>query len=103
MNTDERRKAVALTGKNPLILLKSRLASGKLLPTLIEVNHATDPRTRPGEEIVFVLRGKLRLTIAGEEFVLNEGESVEFWGTEPHSYAPIDGAPCLILSLRVSP
>lgn len=103
LSEDERRQAVANSGENPVMLLKSRLASGKLLPTYIEIHNATEPRSHPGEEFVYVVRGSLHLTIAGEQILLHEGESIDFWGSELHSYGPASDQPCAILSLRISP
>ncbi|MBS1724861.1 MAG: helix-turn-helix transcriptional regulator [Armatimonadetes bacterium] len=99
----DRKAALAGTELNPLMLLQSRLATGKMLPTLIELHHPTKPRSHPGEEFVFVLRGPVCVTVSGTSYVLETGESIEFWGTEPHSYAPRGDIPGLVLSIRVSP
>ncbi|MBS1707312.1 MAG: helix-turn-helix transcriptional regulator [Armatimonadetes bacterium] len=89
-------------GINPLMLLQSRLASGKLLPTLIEVHSPTKARSHPGEEFVYVLRGPICVTVSGDDYVLETGESIDFWGAELHAYAPVGDAAGLVLSVRVS-
>ncbi len=103
LNLAERKKAVAGTTHNPLLTLKSRLELGKILPTIIEVHHDTEARSHPGEEFVYVIRGSVRITVSGQDYVLVSGESIDFWGSEPHSYGPTGKAPALILSLRINP
>lgn len=88
---------------NPLLLLSSRLSDGKLLPTLMVINERTQPRSHPGEEFVYVLEGKIDIVVSGHTFSLSEGDSMEFWGMEPHEYAPVSGVANKILSLRVNP
>jgi transcriptional regulator with XRE-family HTH domain len=47
-----------------------------------------EPVTHPAEELVFCLRGTAKLTVAGREYLLNEGDAATFWSSERHSYAP---------------
>jgi transcriptional regulator with XRE-family HTH domain len=102
--TREERKELRQNGaKNPILLLRSRLGDGKLLPTIIEAYEPSEVRAHPGEEFVFVLRGYARVTVNGVPFDLAAGESINFWGNEPHSYAPLNGQPALMLSIRVNP
>ena len=103
LSAEERRHLVATGAKNPLVLMESRLQTGKLLPTLIEIHRASSPRSHPGEEFVFTLRGPVQITVAGREYILESGDSMNFWGSEIHSYEPVDDAPALILSVRVNP
>ena len=98
----ERSRLAAGTQSNPLMLLKSRLGTGRLLPTLIEVHHPTPARSHPGEEFVFALRGPVQVSVAGRDYVLETGESMEFWGWEPHSYSPVGNDAGLLLSIRVN-
>jgi transcriptional regulator with XRE-family HTH domain len=100
---DKRRRLVEEGAKNPLVLLRSRLGQGKLLPTLIEICEPSSTRSHPGEEFVFVLSGSVEVKVSGVGYRLDKGESIDFWGSEPHSYAPVSDAPALLLSLRVNP
>lgn len=102
LSDEERQSAVEGTSRNPLMLLKSRLGTGRLLPTLIEVHNASTTRSHPGEEFVFALRGPVRVTVTEREYVLQTGESMEFWGSEPHSYSPLGDQPGLLLSIRAN-
>ncbi|MCC6243227.1 MAG: helix-turn-helix transcriptional regulator [Gemmatimonadaceae bacterium] len=82
-------------------LLRSRLTNGRVLPTLLDIRAASSPRSHPGEEFVYVLSGKLRLTVGSSVFLLAKGESICFWSGEPHSYAPAGRTPARVLSVRV--
>ncbi len=87
----------------PLLRLKSRLPQGKVLPSILELHSASEVRSHPGEEFVFVLRGIASVTVGETTHTLKEGESIDFWSEEPHSYAPAGSAPALVLSVRVNP
>lgn len=40
-----------------------------------------------GEEIIFVLEGKILQTVDGQEFLLQAGDSMHYLGQHPHSYS----------------
>lgn len=104
LTEDERRRLVAEGARNPLLLLRSRLDQSRLLPTVIEVYEPSELRSHPGEEFVYVLRGPVRVIVDGTVYELETGESIDFWGTEMHGYAPgAGGEPGVILSVRVNP
>jgi len=83
-------------------LLRSRLPRGRVLPTILEVHRQSAVRSHPGEEFVYVLAGRLRLSVGASVVVLTEGESVCFLSGEPHSYAPAGRGPARVLSVRVN-
>ncbi|OWK46950.1 hypothetical protein FRUB_00649 [Fimbriiglobus ruber] len=87
-----------------LLLLKSRLTTGRLLPTVLELYSASPTRSHAGEEFVYVLCGKLTLCIEGVVHTLSEGEAMTFWSEEEHSYAPAPDSPTMpvqVLSVRI--
>lgn len=43
----------------------------------------------PGDELLYVLQGCLKITIAGETFVIKEGESISFKSHLPHRWINI--------------
>src|SRR5690349_17401880 len=45
-----------------------------------------DPYTHEGEEFIYVLRGDLEITLAGEEFRLKAGDSFYFESATPHRW-----------------
>src|SRR5512147_2171176 len=49
-------------------------------------DEPSDPHEHPGAEIVFVLRGELVINVEGEDFALQEGDSMYFDSAHPHSY-----------------
>ena len=89
--------------KVPLLILKNRLESGRLLPTVLELYGPSEKRSHSGEEMVYVLKGTARITVGTESFDLTEGESATFWSAEEHLYAPAEGAklPVRVLSIRI--
>jgi transcriptional regulator with XRE-family HTH domain len=87
-----------------LLLLKSRLANGRLLPTVLELYGASLARSHAGEEFVYVLRGKATICVGGTAYALSEGEAMTFWSEEEHTYAPASDSPALpvrVLSVRI--
>jgi len=101
LQEEERAALVAQGVKVPLLILKSRLPHGRLLSTVIEVYSASEPRSHPGEEFVFVLRGTAQVQVGTEIFVLQEGESIVFRSGEPHVYAPAPDLPPSALPVRL--
>lgn len=103
VSAEERRTLAARAGVAVAInRLASRLPTGRIFPSLLELHAASEPRTHPGEELVFVLRGRVRMEVGGVEYLLVAGESLTFWSAEVHVYAPADdGQPVpLVLSVR---
>jgi transcriptional regulator with XRE-family HTH domain len=45
------------------------------------------PHAHEGGEFIHVMRGSLRLTVAGNGHTLQEGDSIYFDASQPHSYA----------------
>ena len=99
----QRKRHVRKGAKVPLMILKSRLETGRLLPTVIELYSESDRRSHAGEEFVYVLRGSAKVRIGNKSVVLKTGEAVTFWSAELHSYAPATGSalPAQLLSVRI--
>jgi quercetin dioxygenase-like cupin family protein len=47
--------------------------------------------THSGQEFNLVLEGALQLRIAGNDIVLNEGDSIYFDATKPHGMKALNG------------
>jgi transcriptional regulator with XRE-family HTH domain len=86
----ELRETVAADDKVLLSWLACRLPGGKLNCWLLELRGPTEPTTHPGEEFIFCLRGRVKLTVAGRSYVLEEGDAATFWCAELHGYEPAD-------------
>lgn len=100
VGAEKRRELAFVAGQNPLVILKSRLDAGSLLSTVIEVYVPSETRSHPGEEFVYALTGPVQVTVAKRPYRLETGESLVFWGTEPHSYEPVGKIVGLLLSVR---
>jgi transcriptional regulator with XRE-family HTH domain len=50
-----------------------------------------------GVEFLYVLKGQLALRVAGEDHILDGGDSIYFNSTRPHSYRRIGARPCSAL------
>jgi transcriptional regulator with XRE-family HTH domain len=62
----------------------------------VKFQPAARPRVHEhdGAEFIHILRGTLRLEIAGEEQLLEEGDSIYFDSSQPHAYARAGHAAC---------
>ncbi|NDL59303.1 helix-turn-helix domain-containing protein [Phytoactinopolyspora mesophila] len=58
-----------------------------------------DPRTHEGYEWLYVLSGRLRLTLGEHDLVLDPGEAAEFDTRVPHWFGAADDEPVEFLSL----
>ena len=103
LTTEERRTLVERGARVPLLILKSRLESGRLLPTVLELYQESESRSHAGEEFVYVLEGTAHITVGSQAFDLDSGEAATFWSAEEHKYAPAKGSPLpvKVLSLRI--
>ena len=54
-----------------------------------------------GVEFLYVLNGRLSRRVAGEDYLLDGGDSVYFNSTRPHSYRRVGGKPCSGLVVSV--
>jgi hypothetical protein len=104
LTPSERKRFAAKGTAVALLLLKSRLANGGLLPSVLELYSVSQPRSHAGEEFVYILRGKATIGVGGTLHTLSEGEAMTFWSEEEHSYAPALDSPVMpvrVLSVRI--
>ncbi|MGV3618893.1 MAG: XRE family transcriptional regulator [Fimbriimonas sp.] len=102
--TPEERQAQAERGLvAPMLILTNRLERGQLLPNVLELYGPSAPRSHKGEEMVYVLEGRVRIVVGAESFELDAGESATFWSSEVHQYLPAEGAelPVRLLSVTI--
>ncbi|MBP1841779.1 quercetin dioxygenase-like cupin family protein/DNA-binding XRE family transcriptional regulator [Rhizobium petrolearium] len=59
-----------------------------------EQDEQSEPHEHAGAEIIYVLRGELVVNLEGEDITLNEGDSMYFECTYPHSYRRNGSLPC---------
>lgn len=52
-----------------------------------------EPHAHSGAEMLYVLRGRIAVTFGAEDHELDEGDSMYFESTRPHSYRRVGSAP----------
>lgn len=60
-----------------------------------EVSSINDLRAHEGEECGYVIKGTLMVKMPDKEYILNEGDSIEFDSTIPHRYINVGGRECV--------
>lgn len=63
---------------------------------LVPTNQRPEPRVHPGHDWMFVLSGRVRLTLGEREIVVETGEAAEFSTMTPHVAEALD-APAEVL------
>lgn len=70
-------------------LMKATLSEGSFLPSALMAH--------PGEELLYVLAGRIAVELAGTRHELESGDTIVFDGTEPHRYETIGDVPPRLL------
>jgi transcriptional regulator with XRE-family HTH domain len=88
---DERMEIVTQAGTANYLLTPDTSHSfevllGEFLPFGTDERDSVDggPFSHPGEEFMFILKGKFRLGLGDETYELSEGDSITFPGSIPH-------------------
>lgn len=81
--------------------LNYRLPGGSLSSKVLEINERGELHTHPGEEFLFCLTGTIGVKISDVDAILNKGDAVFFWGTEPHLYFNADRGKEVSVALTV--
>ena len=83
------------------------LASGfrdrKIDPFIVTVEPKDDDaplhlNSHSGQEISYILEGRLLVNLAGKEIILNPGDSLYFDSLQPHAMKALDGKPVRFLA-----
>lgn len=61
------------------------------------------PLSHPADEWLFVLEGKMRLTLGGKEYLLEPGDNIYFDGTTPHKSAALGDEVLIYLCVNSQP
>lgn len=85
--------------------LDTRLPGGTLSSLIIHIpeGYASEVTRHTGEEMLFVLEGRIRQTLGDAVIVLNPGDSLHFMGDTPHSFANDGAGPARLLWTGTSP
>lgn len=67
-------------------ILSSAAVRGKIEPCRVTCHPAmrTETASHPGEELIFVLKGRLQIGVGEEKFTLNAGDSIHYQASQPH-------------------
>jgi transcriptional regulator with XRE-family HTH domain len=60
-----------------------------------------EPMVHPGEELVVIVEGSMRFKVAGEPYELEEGDSLHFRTTLPHSWSNPSDLPARAIWLAI--
>lgn len=85
--------------------LDTRLPGGTLSSLIIHipVGYASELTSHTGEEMIFVLEGRVRQTLGEAVILLNPGDSLHFMGDTPHSFANVGPGPAKLLWTGTTP
>jgi transcriptional regulator with XRE-family HTH domain len=83
--------------------LNYRLPDGHLGAQVLEVasRDRNQKKTHPGEELLFCLTGTIGIEISNVTTILNKGDAIFFWGSEPHCYFNADNRKEVSVALSV--
>jgi transcriptional regulator with XRE-family HTH domain len=87
------------------ILVPSSHRKLGMLSTLLPPQHQADEvgNSHPGEEIVLVVSGRLHATVGGQDFVLDEGDTINYDATLPHRWSNPNDRPVEFLAISTPP
>jgi transcriptional regulator with XRE-family HTH domain len=74
----------------------------KILPAKSKVNAKNVEFEHAGEEFDFIIEGSAKYIVNGQEYILDEGDSIYFDSTMKHSVVAIGAKPALTLSVHAS-
>ncbi len=90
---EERARLGSLGLANAFVrVLTTELPGGRLHALEVEsYRREQDPIAYPGEMFLYVLSGRIRLSVGHETMELAEGDAVSYWADQPNLYEPVDG------------
>lgn len=85
--------------------LDTRLPGGTLSSLIIHLpaGYESEVTSHSGEELIFVLEGRVRQTLGESVIALNPGDSLHFMGDTPHSFANPGPGPARLLWTGTTP
>ena len=85
--------------------LDTRLPGGTLSSLIIHIpeGYASELTRHTGEEMIYVLEGRIRQQLGEAAIELDPGDSLHFMGDTPHSFANVGAGPARLLWTGTSP
>lgn len=100
------RKQVAFPKENQVYEFLSPTLTGRIEFSILKIGPTDTTKgltyTHPGEECLLVLEGNLTVILGDEEYHLQEGDSMTYPSTIPHSYR-CDGSEQAVLVMAETP
>ena len=102
---DQRKKMILDDGQVEFELLSNDLQNKKMEALIIHQKPGgiSYEKTHTGEEIGLVVKGRIRVTIAGEPHILDEGDSIYFSSMTPHQIETIGDEEALLFWVMTPP
>ncbi|MDD4839555.1 MAG: XRE family transcriptional regulator [Clostridia bacterium] len=86
--------------------LASHFKAREAEPFLVNAPYFAEEQDKPihlsshkGQEIDYILSGKLRISINGKEEILNEGDTAYYDSGLPHGMIAVSGEPCKFIAI----
>jgi transcriptional regulator with XRE-family HTH domain len=88
VNDEAERKRLGDLGFQPFYtaILDSEIPGGMMMPAIMELHQPSWIDRHYGEELVYCLRGRVRITVDDEPCDLEPGDSMSFDASLPHRY-----------------
>jgi transcriptional regulator with XRE-family HTH domain len=80
-------------------ILSSGAVRGRFEPCRVTCSPGmrTEEETHPGEEFVFITKGRLEIRVGEEVWTLSAGDSIHYQGSQPHSWHNKSGQQCTLI------
>jgi transcriptional regulator with XRE-family HTH domain len=101
---DERLRLGTLGLANAFVrVLNVDLPGGRVNALVVEsYRKELEPVSYPGQMFLYVLKGKIKLTVGSQEVEMGPDDAASYWNDEPNLYEALDGEPATILEVFVA-
>lgn len=115
MNEEETSPVVRRNKRQELVFPNSKITYQLLTPDLnrqmemfmgcLEVGAKTcdEPLAHQGEEVIYVMKGKMWIKVGNDEYTLEEGDTIYYFGSIPHQIINIGNEELQFLSTITPP
>ena len=79
------------------------LPGGRLNALVVEsYRKELEPVSYPGQMFLYVLKGRIKLTVGKQEVEMGPNDSVSYWNDEPNLYEALEGNPATVLEVFIA-
>lgn len=103
-DADERGRLGTLGLANAFVrVLNVDLPGGRLNALVVEsYRKELDPVSYPGQMFLYVLKGRIKLTVGSQEVEMGPDDAVSYWNDEPNLYEALNGEPATVLEVFIA-